>query len=76
MKEIEDIKIEKDIPLPDSRQKKSKYGSLDIYSLEVGDSVFCPTETMARAIYLKLTRHGFEATARKWENGFRVWRIK
>ena len=58
----EDIKIEKNIPLPNSRQKKSKY-SLDIYSLDIGDSVFCPTETMARAIYLKLKRHGFEATA-------------
>ena len=76
MKEIEDIKIEKDIPLPNSRQKKSKYGCLDIYSLEVGDSVFCATETMSNAIYTKLKRHGFEGTRRKWENGFRVWRTK
>ncbi len=70
------IKIEKNIPIPNRRQKSSKYGSLDVHSLEVGDSVFCQTENMARAIFLKLKRHGFKGTARKWENGFRVWRTE
>lgn len=71
----EDFKIEKDIPIPNRRQKSSKY-YLDIYSLEIGDSVFCQTENMARAIFIKLKRHGFKGTTKKWKNGFRVWRTE
>tara|TARA_R100000152_G_scaffold18092_1_gene9824 strand:+ start:495 stop:716 length:222 start_codon:yes stop_codon:yes gene_type:complete len=71
----EDFKIEKDIPIPNKRLKSSKY-YFDIYSLEVGDSVFCPTQNMASAIRLKLKRHGFKGTTKKWENGFRVWRTE
>jgi len=72
---IEDIKIEKNIPLPDGRGKSQKY-PLNVYNLEVGDSVFCSTQNMASAIFLRLKRKGFNARTRKWENGFRVWRIK
>ena len=70
-----EFEIEKNIPIPNRRQKSSKY-YLDIYSLEIGDSIFCQTENMAKAIFLKLKRHGFNPTRRKVEGGFRVWRIK
>tara|TARA_R100000781_G_scaffold85364_1_gene52601 strand:+ start:3464 stop:3679 length:216 start_codon:yes stop_codon:yes gene_type:complete len=69
------FEIEKNIPIPDHRQNQSK-NYFDVYSLEIGDSVFCSDAAKAGCIYIKLKRHGFNSTRRQVEGGFRVWRTK
>ena len=61
------IKIDKDIPLPEIRQK------FPLKEMKIGDSFFIQKYNSnishhARKFDIKLTQ-------RQWKNGFRIWRI-
>jgi hypothetical protein len=72
---MNDIKIEKNIPLPKKQGKKITYPVF--YEMEVGDSVFIKTENRLFNPY-----RGAELKGRKFskryddkKRGFRIWRI-
>jgi hypothetical protein len=72
---IDEVKIEKNIPMPLSTRGGSKYPFL---RMDVGDSVFIAGMTPAGAG--SITGHarrkaGFKFTSRAVEGGVRVWRI-
>ena len=70
---IEEMKIEKNIPLPTRRTN----GVYFISKMEVGDSVF-NTKRSYSAFTIMARRNGldFEFTERSVAGGFRLWRTK
>ena len=72
------FKIEKNVPLPEREWRASKYG---FDKMEVGDSIFIPTEQVVPAIhsapgYYAIRHPGTKFTTRRVEGGYRIWRIK
>lgn len=66
------IKIEKNIPVPDS----GKYAAV-IREMAVGDSVLLESGTQCATFRARARRLGFKVTSRKENSGkFRVWRVK
>jgi len=72
---IDEVKIEKNIPMPLSTRGGSKYPFL---RMDVGDSVLLADLTVSRVG--SITGHarrkaGFKFTSRTVKGGVRVWRI-
>ena len=70
--------IEKDVPTPTGAQRTAKY---PFGKMEVGDSVFVPSEKRLSGIHSCATYYGLrhppkKFTTRKVEGGYRIWRIK
>lgn len=70
------IKIEKNIPIPSSSPKSSKY---QFYEMEVGESFCCSIEfekSLRTQSYNFGTKVKRKFSVRKTNDGIRVWRIK
>lgn len=69
---MNDIKVDKNIPIPTSKYTKYPYGEM-----EVGDSFFVKIER--EKIYSSSSqygkRHNAKFSVRKEADGYRVWRI-
>lgn len=70
------IKIEKGISIPARRNKDGVSWPHIAQSLEVGDSVFCPTRSNVQYLRIKMRQLGYKATTRAEGTGTRVWRIQ
>lgn len=68
-----ELKIDKNIPIPDRYQTEVKSFVQD---MEIGDSVEVETLSKACTIQTVLRRLGYNSTQRKLENSYRVWRIE
>lgn len=70
---IENIKIDKNIPIPKS---SSKYADF-IGKMEVGDSVMVENLRARNSLYQVMKRKGWEIVSRKSTNqSYRLWRTK
>jgi len=70
------IKIDKDVPLPETRKYRGFY---PFEQMEVGDSFFIEDENrqrLASAVYKNGKRLHVSFSVRAEGKGFRVWRIK
>lgn len=68
-----DIKIDKNIPIPDGRTR-SRYG-LVAHQMEVGDSVNVPTQEERNSVCNYLKALGYKAVTQKQEDKtYRIWR--
>lgn len=72
---ILNLTIEKNIPIPDPRNKIRTGWAAVAEKMEVGDSVLCYNEKDRGALYNALVYRRFKVASRKLDNGFRVWRI-
>jgi hypothetical protein len=61
------LKVEKGIPIPPTMTEV-------VRSMEIGDSVFVPTDQRATFAVLG-TRSGHKLVSRKVEGGHRFWRV-
>ena len=70
-------KIEKNIPLPKQKVRRSNSGELAA-QMNVGDSVLLPSEAAAHKIRCYMYNHKLKACVRKQEDGkaWRLWRIE
>lgn len=70
-----EFKIEKNVPIPADRRKKSKYPWKE---MEIGDSFFVPGKGTHefRAVPGAQKRYGMKFTMRAVEGGVRVWRVE
>jgi hypothetical protein len=74
--DVKRSRIEKGIPLPESRGGKQAMKFPELHTMDIGDSIRVreERETLSSACaYAKLKR-GFRFTIRKDGDGFRVWR--
>jgi hypothetical protein len=70
-----DVKIEKGVPIPDSR-KKNQYG-LVAEAMGVGDSVNVPTVEARNSLYSYLRVLAYKPVTKKLKDGtYRLWRTK
>lgn len=75
--QVNEIKIEKGIPIPPMRNSPNKY---PVESLNVGDSFLSPPGarpmSFRTAVANKAKKLGFKITTRQTPQGLRVWRIE
>ena len=70
-----DIKIEKDVPIPEGR-KTSHIREL-AKQMQIGDSVVVPTVEFRNGLYSHIRSIGHKSTSRKLSDGtYRVWRVE
>jgi hypothetical protein len=73
------FKIEKGVPIPPRRGRKSKY---PVASLKDGESFLVPTGSFKKAqsvvstLYAAAKRVGIKVSVRIMNDGVRVWRVK
>lgn len=73
---MEEIKIDKGVPIPErTGRPKSKYGRT-VESMEAGDSVFCDTEIEMERYRQAGLHRGFKMKRAKVDGGWRVWVIE
>lgn len=69
------LNIDHNIPMPEKTAgKPSKFEAL--LHMEVGDSVLVDTYRDACTLQMLLSRHDMQASMRKQEGQYRVWRIR
>jgi aerobic-type carbon monoxide dehydrogenase small subunit (CoxS/CutS family) len=71
----DEIKIEKNIPIPNTFRPSTKYGKI-IEKMEVGDSVAVEGKNVRSCLYAAMKTAGYKAVTRKVTNqGYGVYRI-
>lgn len=80
------FKVDKDVPIPESRGRRWGTSIYPFRDMEVGDSFFVPTESGQEVVMGKriasagtnraLRKDGIFFTVRKVEGGVRCWRAK
>jgi aerobic-type carbon monoxide dehydrogenase small subunit (CoxS/CutS family) len=71
----DEIKIEKNIPIPTTFRPSTKYGTI-IDKMEVGDSVAVEGKNVRSCLYAAMKTAGYKAVTRKVTNqGYGVYRI-
>lgn len=66
------LTIESGIPIPEKRW--GKYSEL-AREMEVDESVLCPSFSASHSLRSALKREGFGAVVRKFQKGYRVWKV-
>ena len=68
------MKIDKNIPIPRKQHKKATWAAL-VDQMDVGDSVLVNNVAERAALTIAIKMQGYEATTRKEDGKFRVWRL-
>jgi len=68
------MKIDKNIPIPRKQHKKATWAAL-VDQMDVGDSVLVNNIAERAALTNAIKAQGYEATTRKEDDKFRVWRL-
>ena len=68
------MRIDKNIPVPRKQVKKAIWATL-VDNMDVGDSVLVSNVAERAALTNAIKAQGYEATTRKEDDKFRVWRI-
>ena len=68
------MKIDKNIPVPRIQVKKATWAAL-VDQMDVGDSVLVNTVAERASLSNAIKAQGYEATTRKEDDKFRVWRL-
>jgi hypothetical protein len=75
----DEIKIEKNIPIPTTFRPSSKYGAI-VDKMEVGDSVAVEGKNVRASLYAAMKTAGYKAVTRTVTNQgcgiYRIWRTK
>ena len=75
----DEIKIEKNIPIPTTFRPSTKYGAI-VNKMEVGDSVAVKGRNCRSSLYAAMKTAGYKAVTRKISNQglgvYRIWRIE
>ena len=76
---IDDIKIEKNIPIPKKYRSNTKYGKT-INKMEVGDSITVEGKNAKSCFYTAIRKQGYKAATRKVSSEgygiYRIWRTE
>ena len=75
---IKDVKIEKNIAIPagGSGGNQSTIADFAKYTMQLGDSVLCKTNSHAQYLAKVIRRGYFVAVTRQEPNGTRVWKVR
>jgi len=68
------MRIDKNIPVPRKQVKKAIWATL-VDNMDVGDSVLVNNIAERAALTNAIKAQGYEATTRKEDDKFRVWRL-
>ena len=68
------MRIDKNIPVPRKQVKKAIWATL-VDNMDVGDSVLVSNVAERAALTNAIKAQGYEATTRKEDDKFRVWRL-
>lgn len=68
------MKIDKNIPVPRRQVKKATWAAL-VDKMDVGDSVLVSSVAERASLTNAIKAQGYEATTRKEDDKFRVWRL-
>lgn len=68
------MKIDKNIPVPRRQVKKATWAAL-VDQMDVGDSVLVNSVAERASLTNAIKAQGYEATTRKEDDKFRVWRL-
>jgi hypothetical protein len=68
------MKIDKNIPVPRKQVKKAVWAAL-VDQMDVGDSVLVNSVAERASLTNAIKAQGYEATTRKEDDKFRVWRL-
>lgn len=70
-----ELKIEKNIPIPMSRNDHRQYIRL-AEKMEIGDSIFVEKLALKETLRTALKKVKFLTRTKKEKNGWRVWRVE
>lgn len=70
-----EIKIEKNVPVPENLMKKSGVSRELIRSMEIGDSFVVESERHVRLVSVAACALGFRIARQRSEGKIRIWRI-
>ena len=68
------MRIDKNIPVPRTQVKKAIWATL-VDKMDVGDSVLVNNVSERASLTNAIKAQGYEATTRKEDDKFRVWRL-
>jgi hypothetical protein len=68
------MRIDKNIPVPRKQIKKAIWATL-VDNMDVGDSVLVNNSAERASLTNAIKAQGYEATTRKEDDKFRVWRL-
>lgn len=74
VKEIEELKIEKGVPITPKTRKGSKWDA-KIDAMGVGDSIVVQDESDYESFRAALRRKGFRVARERNNHGYRVWKL-
>lgn len=72
-----EIKIDKGIPVPIGATHKGNFSKYPLSKMVIGDSFYTEDATFVRVTaHMYAKKLAIKIMVRRWENGWRVWRVK